>query len=157
MATRSSLAAYNIGVLPLCWRGTRYRIVCRIRVFPRNDEFAAYYTISLALTDRLLISNSPLMIAETDLTPKISFAVRTGNSKPCRYTLRTRHASATFVVACVRQVATATLAARFTHIPFGHGCCHVPYQVINSGKLIVEQIQSFGCFDTPFEHDVVTI
>ena len=49
------------------------------------------------------------------------------------------------------------LAARFIHIPFGHGCCQVPYHAIMPGNLIVQQVQSFGCFGMPFEHNFFTI
>ena len=94
--------------------------------FARNDEFAACYTVSLALTDGLFISNSPLKIGETDRTPKMSVAVRTGDSIPCRYTRRARDATATYLVTCVRHVAAAPHATRFTHLLFGHGCCQVP-------------------------------
>ena len=38
--------------------------------FARTDEFASCSTVSLALSERLLISNSPLMIGETGLAPK---------------------------------------------------------------------------------------
>ena len=39
---------------------------------------------------------------------------------------------------------------RFTHIPLGHGCWKVSCHMIMSGHLIVQQFQSFECFDTPF-------
>ena len=57
----------------------------------------------------------------------------------------------------VGHVAMAPLAARFTHILSGHDCCQFRYHVTMPGNLIVEQVQSFGWFDTPFEHNLVTI
>ncbi len=100
-------------------------------VFPaRHDEFAACSTVSFALTDALLISISLLMIGETLLATEMPVAVRTGDSNPCRYTRITRHAVATCLVASVCDIARTTLAARFTHIPFGHGCDEVSYHVI---------------------------
>ena len=81
----------------------------------RNHEFTACPALSLALTDGPLISNSPLMVSETGLAPKMSVAVRTGDSYPCRYTWRTLQAAATCLATCVCQVAGIPFNARFTH------------------------------------------
>ena len=123
----------------------------------RNDGFAACYTVPFALTDGLLISDSPFMVGETGLTPEMSVAGRAGDSNPFRYTWRPRHAAAACHATCMCHLATAPLAARFTHIPSGHGCCHVPYHMVMPGNVIVEQVQSFGCFGTPLEHNFVTM
>ena len=107
----------------------------------RNDEFDACSAVSLALTHGLLVSNSLRTVGESRLAPKMSIAVRTRDSNPCRYTRWTRHAVATCLVASVRHIARIPLAARFTHIPFDHGCCQVPYHMMCH---IVIQVQSFG-------------
>ena len=151
------MATYNIGDRPLCC-GAQVTVALTAFVwFARKDEFAACHTVSLALTDNLLFSTSPHMVGEAGLTPKVSITVRTVDSNPCRYTWRARQAAATCLDTCVCHVATSRLAARFTHIPFGYGGCQVPYHVIMPDNLIVQQVQSFGCFDTPFVHNFVTI
>ena len=50
----------------------------------RNDEFAACHTVSVTLTDGLLISDLPFMIGETGQVPEMSVAVRAGDSNPFR-------------------------------------------------------------------------
>ena len=129
--THSSMAAYNIGDQSLCSRGTRYRSVCRIRVIRRKRLVRRMYRIGACAYRR------PSMVDETGLVPKMSVAVRTVDSNPCRYTRRARHAAATCLVSCVCHVATTPLATRFTHILSCHGCCQGPYYVIISGNLIV--------------------
>ena len=89
------------------------------------------------------------MVGETRLAPKMSVAVRTRDLNPCQYTRRARHAFAKCLVASERDIAMIPLATRSTYISFGHGVkmkCH----------LVIQQDQSFGCFDLPFKH-VITI
>ena len=74
----------------------------------------------------------------------MSVAVRAGDSKPCRYVRRARHTAAVYLVTWVEHVATAPLAARFTHIFSVHGCRQFPYHVIMPGNLSVQHVQSFG-------------
>ena len=113
-------------------------------VLARHDEFATCSTVSFALSYCFLISISLVMIGEKSLAPKMFVAVRTGDSNPCRYTRRTRHAVTTCLVASVCDIARTALAARFTHIPFVHGCDEFHYHVIISGNLFVQQVQSIG-------------
>ena len=77
--------------------------------FVQKGEIAARSTFSIALTDGLLISNSLLMVREIFLAPKMSVAVRTGYSNPCRYIRRTRYAVATYLVANVCHIARTPL------------------------------------------------
>ena len=44
----------------------------------RNEEFAACPTVSISLTNGLLISDSPFMVGEIRLVPEMSVAVRAG-------------------------------------------------------------------------------
>ena len=125
--------------------------------FVRKYEFAACSAFSLALTDELLISDSSFMVGETCFTSEMSVAVRAGDSNPRRYTRQPRHTAVSCQVTRMCHIATASLAARFTYIPFGHGCCQVPYHVIMTGNLIVRQIQSSDRVDPPLEHIVITI
>ena len=123
----------------------------------RNDELAECPELPLALTDGLLISDSPYTVDETCLVPEVSVALRAWYSNPFRYTRRARHAVAACLVACVGHIAAAPLDARFTHIRSGHGCCQVPYHVIMPGNLFVQQVQSFGRLYTPLEHNFATV
>ena len=130
------MAAYNIGGRPLCWQCTRHSSAYSIRVVCRKRRFRRMSHSSSALTDDLLISDSPFMVGEKSLVPEVSVAFRTGDSKTCRYTLRARQVAAACLVTCVGHVATAPLAARFTNILCGHGCCQVPYHVIMTGVVM---------------------
>ena len=125
--------------------------------FVRKNEFAAFSAFSLALTEGLLNSNSLLMFSEILLAPKMCVAVRTDDSNAFQYTRRTRHAVATCLVANVCDFARTPLAARFTHVPFGHGCSQVPYDVIMSFHIVIQQVLPFGFFDPSLKYDVITI
>ena len=154
---RSSTVAYNRDALSLCSLCMSHKSACHIRVFARNDGSTTCSAVSLAFTDTLLISTSPLMIVETRLTPKMSVAVRARDSNPCRYEWRTRHAVTTCPIASECDIARTPLAARFTYISFGYGGCQGLDHMIMSCHLVIQQVQSFGCFDLPFKHDAITI
>ena len=138
-------------------RCTRCKRVCRIRVFCPTRRVRRMFHSSLALTDGLLISVSLFMVSEIFLAPKMSIAVHTGDSNPCRYTRRTRHTVATCLVADVCDIATT--------LPYCTIYIHILWPCLLSGSRSHDNVVSrrytidsvVRTFRPAFKHDIITI
>ena len=156
MATHCSMAAYNTGDRPqFAMHASQYRLQYSCGLTETTSS--PHVTLSLSLTEGLLIFNSPLMVGRN----------RSDSESVCRSPYRGFEPLSLHTAGwpCNNYMSGHMCASRRYGTPcrtlcthtLGHGCCQVPYHVIMPGNLIVQHVQSFGCFDTPFVYNFVTI